>query len=284
VIPRAARGSAILLDGGMGTALIDRGLPPACLPEEWVVEHPGEVSAVHRAHRRAGAQVLLTCTFNLARLDVAASSLDRSDVARRAVALARSAGGTTVAGCVGATGLTRGDGSGPPAAEFEDRYGAAFRALASAGVEILWLETQLDLGEARAALKAARRTGLPLVATATLRPGPDGMEGFDGTPGLTFLEVLWREGAAAVGVNCVAPDATLARFLASAANRIPVPLVAKPNAGLPGEPVGPVPFAAGAMAAVRAGARMVGGCCGAGGAHLHAAGISLGPGRYPRAG
>ena len=90
------------------------------------------------------------------------------------------------------------------------------------------------------------------------------MAALDGSPGVDFLEALWRDGAAAVGVNCVAPDAALVRIAAQAAARIPVPLVVKPNAGLPGAPVGPAAFAAGVAAAIRAGASLAGGCCGAG--------------------
>jgi 5-methyltetrahydrofolate--homocysteine methyltransferase len=265
------RGSLVVrLDGGMGTALLDRGLAPGLLPEDWVLHRPWEVAAVHAAHRAAGAEVLLTCTFNLARLDSGGTDLDAGEVARRAVALARLARPVAVAGCVGATGLAGRDGRGPSPAEFRERYGLACGALAAAGADLLWVETQLDLEEARAALSAARRTGLPVVTTVFLVPAPGGMAALDGIPGVDLLEALWRDGAAAVGVNCVAPDAALARVIAQAAALVPVPLVVKPNAGLPGQPVGPAGFAAGVAAAVRAGATLAGGCCGAGAAHLRA--------------
>jgi 5-methyltetrahydrofolate--homocysteine methyltransferase len=83
-------------------------------------------------------------------------------------------------------------------------------------------------------------------------------------------------------VNCVPADPTLARAIALAAAQIPVPLVAKPNAGIPGHPVGPAAFAAGAAAAVRAGATLVGGCCGAGPRHLLALSRRI-AGRTPQA-
>jgi 5-methyltetrahydrofolate--homocysteine methyltransferase len=259
----------------MGTALLDRGLPPTVLPETWVVHRPWEVEAVHAAHAAAGAEVLLTCTFNLARLDLAGPGLDGAQVARRAVAVARSVRARAVAGCAGATGLTGPGGRRPSAGEFLERYDAAFRSLAAAGVDLIWVETQTDLGEARAALAAARRTGLPVVVTAFLLPDAGGMTAPDGTPGVEFLAALWRDGAAAVGVNCVAPDASLARCVAGIAARVPIPLVVKPNAGLPGEPAGPASFAAAVAEAARAGATLVGGCCGAGPAHLRALGRAL---------
>lgn len=265
-----------MLDGAMGTALLDRGLPPELPPEAWVLERPWEVERVHAGHAAAGAEVLLTCTFNLARLDVAGPGLDGAEVARRAVSLARRVRPLAVAGCLGATGLARPGLRGPSPGEFRERYDAAARALAAAGVDLIWIETQLDLGEARAALEAGRRTGLPVVVTAFLQPGAGGRTALDGSPGAEFLEVLWREGAAAVGVNCIAPDSGLCRLVAELAVRVPVPLVVKPNAGVPGHPVGPEPFVAAVTGAVRAGATLVGGCCGAGPSHLRALGRALG--------
>jgi len=276
LIPGPRYGQVRLLDGGMGTALIARGLPAGEVPEEWVLERPWEVEAVHRGHLAAGAELILTCTFNLARLDVAGSDLDAPRVARAAAALARSARAANVAGCIGATGLARPGGAGPSDGEFLERYASAARALAGAGVDLLWLETQMDVREARAALSAARRTGLPVVVTAFLIPGAGGMVALDGTPAADLLEALWREGASAVGVNCVAPELGLVQAIAAAAVRIPVPIVVKPNGGLPGDPVTPASFASGVAAAVRAGATLAGGCCGAGPAHLRALAVALG--------
>jgi 5-methyltetrahydrofolate--homocysteine methyltransferase len=262
----------------MGTALFARGLPTDVAPETWLDERPWDVAAAHAGHAAAGAELLLTCTFNLARLDLAGLRQDPVEVARRAVPLARAARPRLVAGCIGATGLAL-PGSRPPAvAELTERYDGAARALAAAGVDLLWIETQLDLVEARAALAAGRRTGLPVVATAWMRPSAGGMEALDGRPGPEFLSALWRDGAAAVGVNCVAPDRHLAQVLATTAASVPVPLVVKPNAGLPGEPVAPEVFASGVADAVRAGASMAGGCCGVGPAHLRALGALVAPG------
>ena len=276
MIPRARGARVLRLDGAMGTALLARGLPPEVLPEAWVLHRPWEVAAVHASHARAGAEVLLSCTFNLARLDAAGGDLDAGEVARRALALARLARPATVAGCVGATGLAAIGGRGPSPAEFRERYGLACGALAAAGADLIWIETQHDLQESRAALSAGRRTGLPVVVTVFLVPAPGGMAALDGSPGVELLEALWRDGAAAVGVNCVAPDGALVRIIAQAASRIPVPLVAKPNAGLPGQSIAPAPFAAGVAAAARAGATLAGGCCGAGPAHLRALAVAVG--------
>jgi 5-methyltetrahydrofolate--homocysteine methyltransferase len=268
LLPRA--GEFTLLDGGMGTALIARGLPGGAVPERWVVERPWEVARVHAQHAAAGARILLTCTFNLARVQGAELQASMEDVARRAVWLARSAHSGAVAGCAGAIALSRADGGGASDGELRERFERAFRALAGAGADLLWTETHLTLREARAAVWAARRTGRPVVATAFLAPGTGGLVASDGTPGHEFLEAIWRDGAAAVGVNCVEPDGALAALVARAAVRVPVPLVVKPNAGLPGAPWAPSRFAEGAMRAIRAGASLAGGCCGASTDHLRA--------------
>ncbi|HET8724368.1 MAG TPA: homocysteine S-methyltransferase family protein [Anaeromyxobacteraceae bacterium] len=277
-------GRTRMADGAMGTALIARGLPPARPPEHWVLERPAEVARVHAAHVAAGAEVVLTCTFNAARLDVAARGLAVEDVARRAVLLARAARPRAVAGCTGATGLAAPGASQAGDGELEERHGAAFRALAGAGVDLLWTETHLSHREARAALRAGRRTGLPVVVTVHARQTPAGPAALDGTPALELLVALWRDGAAAVGLNCVEPDAALARLVARLSTRVPVPIVVKPNAGLPGRSVGPWAFAAGVGLAVRAGASVVGGCCGSGDAHLRALARGAVPARARAAG
>lgn len=276
MISRSRGGGVLRLDGAVGTALLDRGLPPGTLPEAWVLGRPWEVEAIHRGHVAAGAELLLTCTFNLARLDTVDPTLDPADVARRAVALARAARPALVAGCLGPTGLARPGEASAARARIAERHDRAVRALAAAGVDLLWLETQLDLEEARGALAAARRTGLPVVVTAFLVSAPGGMAAPDGTPGPEFLRALWADGAVAVGVNCVRPDAALGRLVAATRVVVPVPIAVKPNAGLPGDPVGVEDFATGVAAAVRVGATLAGGCCGAGPAHLRALAAALG--------
>jgi 5-methyltetrahydrofolate--homocysteine methyltransferase len=235
-----------------------------------VLERPWEVARVHAGHAAAGAQVLLTCTFNLARARPDDLPASVEEVARRAVALARAARPGSVAGCAGTTALARPDGGGVSDGELRERYDRAFRALASGGADLLWTETHTTLREARIALASARRTGLSVVATAFLAGSRAGLASPDGAPGEEVLEALWRDGAVAVGVNCVEPDSALAALIARACARVPVPLVAKPNAGLPGAIWSPERFAAGVACAARAGARMLGGCCGADADHLRA--------------
>lgn len=266
---RGARGQRILLDGAMGTALLARGLPPGALPDAWLLARPEAIRAVHAEHAAAGADVLLTCTFHLAstRLDPA---LDRARLAEAAVRLAREAGPRAlVAGALGPSGLA---GPGRPADRDLARraYRSAADALARAGADLIWIESQLDVAEARAALAACREAGVSAVVTFTLREREGRLEAFDGTPGPACLAAVAAEGAEAAGVNCVFPGPPLDALAAWAAEGLPVPFVAKPSPGLPGAILPPAAFAVALAPALASGMRLAGGCCGATGAHLAA--------------
>jgi 5-methyltetrahydrofolate--homocysteine methyltransferase len=231
------------------------------------------VAAVHAGHRAAGAQILLTCTFSLASPRLAAEVPDASPgaLARAAVALARGAAGAArVAGAFGpAWGAA-------PGADLAPRLLAAARALAAAGADLLWIESQRTWAEASLAAAAARATALPFALTFTFRPEGGALSDGDGVAAEECLARAAEAGALAVGSNCDLPGAPLAALLARASGRVGVPLVAKPSAGLPGATVAPDAFAAWIAELARAGAALVGGCCGAGPEHLAAAARALG--------
>ncbi|HEU4385170.1 MAG TPA: homocysteine S-methyltransferase family protein [Anaeromyxobacteraceae bacterium] len=263
-----------LLDAAMGTALLARGLPPGELPEAWILTRPEEVAAVHAAHTAAGARLLLTCTFNAAEPRLATRGLDPKLEAlcgwaeRLARVAARSA---LVAGCLGPSGLP---GSAHPA-EWREAFARPFRALAAAGADLLWAETHYRLGEARAALAAGLATGLPVAVTMAFAEREGALVAPDGAPAAECLRALAQDGAAAVGVNCVAPSPALAALVAEVASGLPVPLAVKPNAGPPGRLLPPEDFARAVAPALRAGARLAGGCCGTTADHLRALGRIL---------
>jgi 5-methyltetrahydrofolate--homocysteine methyltransferase len=226
-----------LLDGAMGTALLARGLPPGALPEEWLLGRPDEIAAVHREHAEAGAQVLLTCTFNAAapRLATRLGTHRTEDLCRAAVRIARGAApGALVAGAVGPSGLSPPLGPGEAPAALEGRYVPALTALAEAGADLLWIESQHDLAEALAALAAARRTRLPAAVTFTLEERGGAFRTTAGEDPLEWLAAVEAAGAVAAGVNCVFPGGALDLLAARARARLRVPFVAKPSPGLPG--------------------------------------------------
>lgn len=259
--------SPLLLDGGMWTGLFSRGLPKEALPEEWVLERPHEVRSVHADHVRGGAELILTATFNLAtpRLSARVGAGRDELIAKTAVHLAHEAAPQAlVAGSLGGTGAP-----GVTLEVLEKRYRIATEALARSGAEMIWLETQTDLEEALAALAASLATGLPTVVTFAFREEAGRMVAGRGVPAEAWLSAAAARGASAVGVNCIPAGPALTR-LAFAARALPVPFVAKPSPGTPGAEAAPASFAAAFGPSIEAGARVIGGCCGATGDHLAA--------------
>jgi 5-methyltetrahydrofolate--homocysteine methyltransferase len=263
-----------LLDAALGTALLARGLPARTPPEAWLRERPDEIARVHAEHAAAGARILLTSTFGCAspRVEAAVGAGAVPSLCASAAAHARAAAapaGARVAGAVGPTGLVPPGGSvaTPP---LELRYAVPLDALAGAGVDLLWIESLWDLGEARAALSAARRTGLPAVVTFTFEDSGGRFRAPRGPDAETCLAAMAEEGALATGVNCVAPGEALTALAAWAAEKLTVPFVAKPSPGLPGVVAPPAAFADALRPAFAAGLRIAGGCCGATAEHLRA--------------
>lgn len=265
----------LLLDGGLGSSLIAMGLPLGQAPERWVLEQPERIEAVHRSFARAGSDILHACTFGASPPKLAAAGLAEGcrEVNARAVALARAAAtdrpGLLVAGDIGPTGLML-----PPlGTATEPELCRAFQeqadALAAAGADLLSLETMYDLREALAALRAARSTGLPVLASLTFERKRRGFFTLLGDPLLPALRALAAAGAQAVGFNCSVTSRTMCEMVASLRGELDVPLAAQPNAGQPRPtPDGvvydadPAEFARDLLQMVQDGARLVGGCCG----------------------
>lgn len=269
-----------LLDGGMGTALIDRGLPRGALPEEWILSRPDEIAAVHAEHAQAGAGLLLTCTFNCAapRLEARVDPARIEAICGWAERLARSASrGGLVAGALGPTGLAD-PGAMPARERLTARYARPMAALRDAGVDLLWIESQQDLGEAIAALEAAWDTGLPAAVTFSFVEADGRFRAPDGRSAEAVLAAIEGEGAAAAGVNCVEPGPGLLALATWARERLGIPFVAKPAAGLPGAVRTPAAFAEAMEPILRTGIRLAGGCCGTTGEHLRALAARMGPG------
>lgn len=270
----------LMLDGGMGTELQARGLQAGEVPEAWNLRRPDDVRAVHAAYCAAGADIVMANTFgaNPAKYHGAAPL---AEVVAAGVRLARAAadaaGGRPryVALDVGPTGRLL-----KPAGDcaFDDAYASfaeQIRLGAAAGADLVVVETMSDVYELKAAVLAAKENcDLPVIATVAL--GADGklLTGAGPEVVAAVLEGLHVD---ALGFNCgLGPDLLLpfVKRLVAATN---LPVVVKPNAGLPkvvdGETVflvGPEAFARDVADLVKAGATVVGGCCGTTPAHLAA--------------
>ena len=271
----------VFFDGSMGALLQNTPTKTAWkLPEELNVAEPEVIEAVHDRFLAAGATVILSNTFGGTKSKLAERKLDATDIATRAVSIAKKAAekyeGRFVAIDIGPTGkLMEPMGS----FTFDEAY-AEFaeqaRAGEAAGADIAVIETMSDLYELKAAVLAVKEnTKLPIVASATFQNNNRTLTGADPATVVACMEGL---GVDAVGFNC-GGDLEHARELAKdfvAAASIPVFM--EPNAGIPvfenGKTVFkvmPDAFADTLEFCAKLGVRALGGCCGTTPAHIGAA-------------
>jgi len=260
----------IILDGPVGTELAARGVPtPAPVWSAHAIDHAPEVlAAIHRDYAAAGATVHTANTFRTRRRQVGA----RWDaLARRAVSIARAAvpAWHRVAGSIGPLEDCYRPDLSPPDPRPEHRELA--RALAAAGVDLLLCETFPHVGEALVAAEEAVSTGLP--TWVALTAGPDGALLSPAEVAAGAREAALR-GAAAVLVNCTAATRILPYVERLA--EVGVPFGVYANAGAPDERIGwgeggdAARYATLAEGWARAGATLIGGCCGTGPSHIRA--------------
>ena len=283
-LDEAARDGVLIADGAMGTELQARGLEPGAPGELWNVERPEEVTAIHRSYLEAGARIILTNTFGGSRwkLETAGLAGRVVEVNRAAAELARKVAGegAWVLGDVGPTGRFMAPLGTDTFEDFVAVFTEQVEALMAGGVDAVMVETMSDLQEARAALQAAKAVGdLPVVVTMTFTPDQVGGD-FHTVMGVGVEEavgVLQEAGADLVGSNCGVGTEAMAQIVERMSAVATVPVVAKPNAGLPRLEAGhtvydetPEQFARTLANLTGVGARVLGGCCGTTPEHIHA--------------
>ena len=271
-LKEALKTAPLYMDGGTGTLLQAAGLPAGTPTESWNLTHPEVLVAIHRAYYDAGSNIVATNTFGVNPMKMPADEVDKNVAA--AVANAKRARETSTGGQekfvtldIGPLGrllAPLGD------CDFEDAvaaFAAVVKAGVRAGVDGILIETMNDCYETKAALLAAKENStLPVLVSNAY--GEDGrlMSGADPAVMTAMLEGM---GADAIGVNCsLGPKAlspVVRQYLALAS----VPVICKPNAGLPRVENGvtvydvtPDDFAREMAALVGEGVRLVGGCCG----------------------
>lgn len=262
----------VLLDGATGSNLRRAGLPVGVSPERWILEHPAILLELQRGYVDAGSQILYAPTFGSNRVSLSNYGLEDQIMQLNAalVQLSREAaeGRALVAGDFMTTGRALEPAGEMTYSQLYDIYREQIAALAEAGVDLLVAETMMGVEETAAALDAARSV-CDLAVLCSLSVEADGSALFDGSAAEAVV-TLQEMGAAAVGVNCsVGPD-QLEAVVAGMRAVAEVPVIAKPNAGMPvmtetGEALysmGPEDFARHMRTLVDAGAGVVGGCCG----------------------
>ncbi len=282
----AARTKVVILDGGLGTRLEERGddSTGALWSAQILRDDPAEIAAVHDDFFASGAQVATTASYQvsyegLARTGGSPEETDR--LLRRSVEIARGAADRAGAGSPGASRWVAASigpyGAGPGrGTEYDGDYGLSvaelagwhrrrIEVLADSGADVLLAETIPSILEVEALAEELEDAALPAMLSVTVRGG--GLR--DGTPLAEVPRILAGSTIRAVGVNCCDAEDALAA-VRTLAGLTDLPLIAYPNSGedwdhaahrweprLPGEltPLGAVPVL------LDAGVRFLGGCC-----------------------
>lgn len=278
-IDRLNSGKTLVSDGATGTNLQARGLSLGMPGELWVFEKPEEIIRLHKDFITAGSDIILTCTFGGSRIRLTQKDMQNctAELNKAAVQLARTAvEGTNVlvAGSIGPLGqLLKPLGTIEPE-DARQAYTEQAGLLAEAGVDLLLIETQYDIEEARIALEGAQSvSSLPIVLSFSYDRGTRTMMGVKPTQ---MAEAFSGMNVTALGINCGKSLENNLEALRQLCSVTSLPIWFKPNAGMPtldaaGSPVYDVnPEEMGQQVSqwVEAGANIVGGCCGTSPAHL----------------
>ena len=271
----------LYFDGGMGTLLQEKGLQAGELPEIWNLTHMEEVIEIHRDYFEAGSDIVLTNTFGANALKFQDSEYELEDIVTAAVIHVKEAAYLGVhddrevytALDIGPTGkLLKPMGD----LDFEDAYQAFAQVMRwgeAAGADLIHIETMSDTYEMKAAVLAAKeQTSLPVFATMIFDEKGRLLTGADVRSAMAMLEGL---GVDALGINCgLGPEQMLPIFQ-EIVSRTSLPVIVKPNAGLPKQKDGAVYYDVTPKEFVRVmekivdgGAAVIGGCCGTTPGHI----------------
>ena len=269
----------VVCDGAMGTMLYAKGISLNRCYDELNLTMPQLVKEVHLAYLKAGAEVIETNTFGANRY-----RLEKFDLGERVreinlagARLAREAAGADlyVAGAVGPLGIRLEPLGSTSREEALVAFHDQIAALVEGGVDLIIVETMMDLNEAHQALRAAREAGqVPVVVQMTVQD--DGSTLTGALPD-DFARALDAWGADLIGVNCSVGPAAVHETLERIATVTEKKLSAQPNAGMPRTVEGrnlylcsPEYMASYATRFIQTGARLVGGCCGTTPEHIKA--------------
>ena len=270
----------VILDGSTGRNLQKRGMPVGVCPEEWILNNPRVLIELQREFLEAGTDILLAPTFTANRIKLAEYGLSEQieqinknlvRLSKQAIAEYREKTGDTskkyIAADIAMTGRQVQPLGDLPFEELVDIYKEQYGYLLDEGIDLLMVETMMSLQECRAALLAAKEScELPVMISLTFDSNGRTLYGTDAK---TAVIVLQSMGADAVGINCsVGPD-KMHDLVTEMKNYAYVPILVKPNAGIPQLvndetvfPMGPDEFAREMKVLALAGANIIGGCCG----------------------
>jgi len=268
----------ILLDGAMGTQLYQRGMPQGVSLELWALKNQNIVADIHREYFLSGADIIYTCTFGANKIKLGEYGCkDVFQVNKKLSGIAKSSSraGKLVAGDIGPTGRFVAPFGNTAFEEAVGIFKQQVRGLLAGGVDLFVIETMMDIQEARAALIAVKElTDKFTMVSLTYEKTGRTLNGTDPVSALITLQSL---GADAVGCNCSMGPKEMISLVKKMKPYATVPLLAKPNAGMPKLSKGITTFEMSAdefsfyaNKLVKAGANFVGGCCGTTPRHIKA--------------
>ena len=269
----------LILDGATGTELQKRGFTGDVSAEEWVLAHPEAIVEIQRGYVQAGSQVLYSPSFgaNRQKLEEHGIFNKTADYNRRLAELSKKAaeGKALVAGDISPTGMFLAPLGQASFEELVDIYTEQAAGLEQAGVDLYVIETMMTLSDARAAVLAVRSVSeKPILVTFTCDEQGRSISGTDITAALTVLQGM---GIDAFGLNCSAGPREMLAQIRRLREYARVPLIAKPNAGMPQIVNGkaiysctPEEFTALVPEFLQAGVAIFGGCCGTDAGHIAA--------------
>lgn len=276
----------VILDGATGSNLQKRGMPAGVCPEKWMMEHPDAVIELQRQFLEAGTDILFAPTFTSNRIKLKEyGQQDRIgeynngliELSRQAVSYYRNQTGSDRKIFIAADLTMTGEMPAPTGKlsfkELVDVYKEQIGYILTTGVDLFVIETMMSLQECRAALLAAKELcDLPVMVSLTYQENSRTLYGTD--PG-TAVIVLQGMGADAVGVNCSTGPDKIHGIIRQMKEVAYVPIMAKPNAGIPklidGRtvfPMMPEEFASEMLKLVKEGTGIIGGCCGSTPEHI----------------
>jgi len=272
--------NGLILDGAMGSMLIDAGLTGGMASESWVIERPDEIRRVHAAFARAGAEVITTCTFGGNGLKLAAAGLANNTEAinRQATRLARDSAGNRrfVAGSIGPTGQLLMPNGPLTEKAAQKTYAEQAGILSQNGVDFFLLETFFDLQEMTTAIKGVRSVSeLPVFATMTFQEMKRGFLTTMGNQVAASMSAMLEAGAAVVGANCTLDSERMLALAQAIRKVVNTPILIQPNAGsleiIDGKPhysENADTFAENIHRIKSLGVEVIGGCCGTTPTHI----------------
>ncbi len=270
-------------DGAMGTMLFTKGLQPGQPPEIFNITKSNILEKIAQSYLDAGADILETNTFGGTSLKLSFFSLeDKTDEINRNAVLAVkkiAANRAYVSGSCGPTGkILKPYGDTEQETVYES-FLRQIKILVDAGIDIVCIETMIDLNEAILAIKAAKSVSstIPVIATMTFDATPKGFYTVMGTSIFNAAKGLEKAGADIIGSNCGNGIENMVRIAQEFSKVTTLPLIIQSNAGLPiiqGTetiyPETPEFMAERAKELVNIPVSVIGGCCGTTPEHIKA--------------